>query len=106
MAKVIIGCRLPNGLTLTHPVTRERVTLAGLHSAKIIGAKHVTTEVDADFWDTWKAAYPEYAPLKTGAIFEAKNETDAKAKAIELRDEKTGFEELKPDAMGVKPAEK
>lgn len=105
--KVIIGCKLPNGLTLIHPAQpHERVTLAGLHSSKIIGATHVTTEVDQDFWDTFKAAHKDYAPLKSGAIFEARNETEALAKAKELKKQKTGFEAMEPESAGVKPAGK
>jgi hypothetical protein len=103
---VIIGCRLPNGLTITHPVSKQSATIAGLHSSKIIGATHVTTEVDQEFWDTWKVAYKDYAPLKTGAIFEARSETEALAKSKELRKEKTGFEPMAQDAAGVKKADK
>lgn len=106
MAKILIGCRLPNGLTITHPVTKDKVTIAGLHSSKIIGATHVTTEVDADFWETWKTAYSDYAPLKVGAIFVARSETEAQGKAKELRKEKTGFEPMAQDAAGVKKAVK
>lgn len=107
MAKIIIGCRLPNGLTLHHPVTGEAVTLDGLHKSKIIGATHVSTEVDAEFWDAWKTKFKDYAPLKAGAIFEARSETDALAKAKELRKERTGFEPMQTDgkdqrASGVK----
>jgi len=103
MAKILIGCRLPNGLTLHHPISTEKITLAGLHSSKIIGATHVSTEVDSEFWDAWKVAYKDYAPLKSGAIFEARNETEALAKSKELRKEKTGFEPMQQDAAGVKP---
>jgi hypothetical protein len=106
MAKILIGCRLPHGLTIAHPTTKHEVTLAGLHSSKIIGATHVTTELDADFWQTWKTAYSDYAPLKNGAIFEARSETEAQAKAKEYRKEKTGFEAMAPDAAGVKKADK
>ena len=106
MAKIVIGCRLPNGLTLTHPITKDKVTLAGLHSAKMIGSTHVSTEVDQDFWDVWKAAYKDYAPLKSGSIFEARNETEALAKSKELRKETTGFEPIKQDAAVVKKLDK
>jgi len=104
MAKILIGCRLPHGLTLTHPATKVQVVVAGLHSSKIIGATHVTTEVDADFWQTWKTAYSDYVPLKTGAIFEARSDSEALGKAKELRKEKTGFEPMAQDAAGIKPA--
>jgi hypothetical protein len=104
--KIVIGCRLPNGLTLTHPTTKQKVTLAGFHSSKIIGADHMTTEVDADFWAAWKTAYPDYVPLKSGAIFAASNVTQALGKAKDLLKEKTGFEPLAQDAAGVKKADK
>lgn len=113
MAKVIIGCKLPNGLTLTHPGNKEqKVTLAGLNKAPVIGATHVITEVDQDFWEAWKKAYsdengkPTYQPLASGAIFEAKNSTDAAAKGKELAGEKTGLEPMDREAHLIKPADK
>ena len=112
MAKIVIGCRLPNGLVLTHPISGETLTLEGLHKAKIIGSTHVSTEVDADFWEEWKTSMgKDFAPLKTGAIFEARNETEAISKSKELRKEKTGFEPMATDgkdprATGTKKADK
>lgn len=107
MAKILIGCRLPNGLILQHPESKAKVTIAGLHSSKIIGAKHITTEVDAEFWAAWKAAYAsDFKPLKTGAIFEAASASAAESKAKELEKEKTGFEPMAKEALGVKPSEK
>lgn len=104
MAKLVIGCKLPNGLTLVHPKQKGvRVTLAGLNSARIIGATYVTTEVEQDFWDSFKAAHSDFAPIKTGAIFEARSGTEAQAKAKELKDEKTGLEPIQQDAAGVTP---
>jgi hypothetical protein len=102
---VIIGCKLPNGLTLTHPVSKEQVTVAGMHASKVIGSTHMNTPVDAEFWAAWKTAYSDYAPLKNGSIFEARNETEALAKSKELRKEKTGFEPMAQDAAGVKKAD-
>ena len=107
MAKVIIGCRLPHGLVLSHPLEPGvKVTIAGMNSSKIIGATHVTTEIDADLWDAWKIIHKDFKPFVSGAIFEAKSEADATAKAKELKKEKTGFERLAPDAHGVQPANK
>ena len=106
MAKILIGCRLPSGLVLQLPESEKKVTLAGLHSSKIIGATHITTEVDADFWEKWKSLHKGYQPLKTGAIFEASSAGQAEAKGKELAKEKTGFEPLKKDAKGITPAEK
>lgn len=108
--KVTIGCRLPHGLTLCHPnpEIKTKVTLAGLHSSKLVdrtgapAASYVTTEVDADFWEVWKTAYSSFTPLRTGAIFEARSEQEAKQKALDLQKVKTGFEPLASDAHGVK----
>lgn len=99
--KILVGCRLPNGLTITHPETKQAVTLAGLRSVKIIGSTYATTEVDADFWATWKKVYSDYAPLKNGAIFEARSGTEAKEKATDLEGEKTGLEPMPQEAAGV-----
>lgn len=109
MAKIIIvGCRLPHGLMIHNPLDPEqKVTLNGLNKTKIIGATYATTEVDAEFWETWKAAHEgSFAPLDSGAIFEARSATEAADKAKELVKEKTGLEPLAPDANGVKPVDK
>ena len=104
---VTIGCRLPHGLVIHHPLKPEhKVELAGINKAVIIGATHVTTEVDGEFWDAWKLAHKDFAPLKSGAIFEAKSESEAKAVARELVKEKTGFEPMPQEGAGVKPADK
>jgi len=111
MAKILIGCRLPNGLLLHHPDKEKRdshktIKIAGLRDSQIVGAPYVTTEIDADFWEAWKTAYSDYAPLKNGSIFEANSAANAQAKGKELAKERTGFEPMKQDAMGVKPADK
>jgi len=108
MAKVIIGCKLPHGLVIENPMNpNERVTLNGLNKSLIIGAKHATTEVDADMWKLWKATNKDFGPLKNGAIFEAKDAASAKSIAKETEKEKTGFEAMDPKdkASGVKPAD-
>lgn len=108
MAKVLIGCRLPNGLVLHHPDKQRRnisVVLDGAKNAKIIGSGFALTEVDAEFWEVWKTAYRDYSALKNGAIFEAASVKQAEDKGKELRNEKTGFEPMKKDAGGVKPVE-
>jgi len=104
---ILIGCRLPHGLVLSHPLKKDvKVTLNGLNSSRIIGADYVTTEVEADLWEAWKLTRSDFAPLKSGAIFEARNESEAASIAKELRGEKTGLEPMPKDAAGVKPAEK
>jgi hypothetical protein len=108
MAKqVTVGCKLPNGLTLEHPLNPDvKVTLNGLNRITIIGADHATTEVDGDFWDHWHAVNKEFPAVKSGAIFVAKNPNEVAAIAKEFKGRKTGFEKMKKDAEGVKPADK
>lgn len=114
MPTVLIGCRLPHGLTLTHPnpEIEVTVTLAGTWSNPLRkpdgspAVDHVVTPVDAEFWEIWKTAYRSYAPLKKGSIFEARSEQDVAAKMKDLRKVKTGFEPISPDAMGIKTLSK
>lgn len=111
MAKetVLIGCRLPHGLTIKHPNSDRKGATAkinGMNQSVIKGATYTTTSVDAELWAAWKAAYPDYTPLRTGAIFEARTEDEAKFKGKELAKEKTGLEPLKQEDHGVKIADK
>lgn len=104
---VVVGCRLPHGITLHHPMKPEQtVTLKGANRATIIGAEHGTTEVDADFWGVWESTHKEYAPLKSGAIFVAKSAADVEAAATERKGEKTGFERIDPKAAKKNGVEK
>lgn len=109
---VTIGCRLPSGLVLE--VNDKRVPIAGQRQAQegrpiiLLSQDDVGfTEVDADFWEAFKKRVgPEFAPIKSGAVFEAKNPGEAKAKARELKKEKTGVEPLPQEAPGIKSADK
>ena len=103
---VLIGCKLPHGLILDHPLdVSKKVELAGLNKAIIIGADCATTPVDGEFWETWKTVHKDHPALKSGAIFEARTTEEVKAKAKELKEEKTGFEAMPQEAMGVKVAD-
>ncbi len=112
MAKetVLIGCRLPNGIILTHPQTKVQVKISGTSGERLESGVYLppracaTTEVDAEFWAAWKAAYAGFPPLKNRALFEARNEQEAAAKAKEVQKERTGFEQMPQAAVidGVK----
>ena len=108
MAKiVVVGCKLPHGIILEHPMQPEvKVELNGLNKTVIIGADHATTEVDADFFEQWAAVNKEFPAVKSGAIFVAKNLVEVQAIAKENKDRKTGFERMEQKALGVKPADK
>lgn len=111
MAQTItIGCRLPSGIVLELP-GKPHVHLNGQRQAQersriilLSEDDYGLTEVDADFWAEWKRVYGGsgdnmFAPLKNGAIFEAKNASEAKAVQKELKNEKTGHEPM-PQAQG------
>ena len=106
MAKetVLIGCRLPNGLVLHHPKNRNlTVKLAGTYETKLESGLFVPprpytlTPVDAEFWAAWKEAYVGFPPLKTRAVFEARSDQEAGAKAKDTA--KTGFEPMEKNAV-------
>ena len=108
MAQITIGCRLPSGLIIK--VGDKSVELEGQRQTQkrspvilLSNDDYGTTEVDASFWEAWKQAVGEdFAPLKSGAIFEAKNQTEASAKAKDLKSKKTGHEPMTQDDGGVK----
>lgn len=112
MATVTIGCRLPNGLEIQ--VGDKKVELAGQNQRyKELGIEIIllkdddygTTEVDASFWDAWKAQVTDkFGPLESGAIFEAKNTNEAKAKAVDLKAKKTGHEAMPQSDGAIKAA--
>ena len=94
---IVIGCRLPCGLVLEHEGVQ--VTLAGQNQNKqgiilLSQDDYGETIVDSSYWAAWKKANAGFAPLETGAIFEAKNQSEAKVKQKELKKEKTGHEPM------------
>lgn len=107
MANITIGCRLPSGLIidLMKDGKKVEVELAGQRQTQarssiiiLSNDDYGTTEVDASFWEEWKASVgADYAPLASGAIFEAKNTNEAGAKAKDLKDKKTGHEPAKQE---------
>lgn len=100
MSTVTIGCRLPSGLILQ--VGDKFVELAGQRQTQqrspiilLSADDYGTTEVEASFWEAWKAIVgAKFAPLESGAIFEAKTVKEADAKAKDLKGKKTGHEPL------------
>lgn len=112
---VVIGCRLPCGLILDltdASGNQVKVELNGQNSAQenspiIILSKrdYGITYVDADFWAEWKKQYAGFPALKVGAIFEAKDERNAKSAHAELQDEATGHEPMPQNSGGVKTDE-
>lgn len=112
MSTITIGCRLPSGIVLDIGDHSAKVELAGQRQAQARSSIIIlndddfgTTEVDAQFWEAFKKRVgPDFAPLKSGAIFEAKSEKEAKAKAKDLKGQKTGHEPISQDEAGITKA--
>lgn len=107
--KVTVGCKLPNGIILEHPMDPSiKVEIAGLNKVTIIGAGYASTDVDADFWEVWHNANKTFSAVVSGAIFASKSSNDVKAIAKEFADRSTGLEPMKKKgdkrAAGVKTA--
>lgn len=107
---VTIGCRLPCGVVLE--LNGVKKVLAGQRQTQERSPIIILSEddygltlVDADFWEAWKIAHAGFAPLENGAIFEAKDEKEAKAVHRELKKEKTGHEPMPQIASGIKSAD-
>lgn len=111
---ILIGCRLPNGVEIEAVDASgkmQRVTLLGQNSAQarspiiiLSPEDYGLTEVDEAFWAAWKKGFAEFPPLLNGAIFEAKDEKEAKAKHKELKDVKTGLEGVSQTDKNIEQA--
>ena len=122
MATVIVGCKLPSGLTLeivepgkddagkigTMPrPAGKRIHLNGANSlrreASALGVPMLAeypfgiTRVDEDFWKQWLARHQDFDFVKNGMIFAVQDEKAAKSEARDrFHDVKTGLEPKKP----------
>lgn len=99
MAKtVLFGCKLPHGIIL-RGTRGQQIVLNGLNTSLIPGGFGIT-HVDEIEVEYIKAAYKDFAPFKSQAIFTpgSSKVSDAAAMARELTDERTGFEGVNPDA--------
>lgn len=92
MAKVIVGCKLPNGLMIQ--VSDAAVKINGANSTTIVGG-YGLTEVDEAFWTQWKKEHADWPMVKNELIFAQVKPKDAEAAAEERRDQKTGLEQMK-----------
>jgi hypothetical protein len=101
--KVIVGCKLPHGLVISHPNAPEKkAVIQGLNKSIIKGASHVMTHVDADLWEAWASTHKDFPALKSKAIFVAKTQDEADGKSKDLSKVKTGLEPMPQEALGVK----
>src|SRR5580765_5333748 len=104
MPTVTVACKLPNGLQLELE-GKPRVIIKGTSvpygaPTHDVGGYALTPNVDADFFNEWQAKYKDYVPVKRGLIFAYTKPQDATARAMEMRDEKSGLEPIDPDKPG------
>jgi hypothetical protein len=101
--KVIVGCKLPNGLIIQ--MGDKTVELKGANSTEIIGG-HGITSVDKDFWDAWYAANLDFPAVEKELIWASKNEKEAAVEAKEKAREIPDFDGVSQVEKGIKPADK
>lgn len=96
----------------------KRVRLNGWHEASGAGAitraglvpppsalrptSGITKNVPRDFWEAWKKAHPDMLKRLNGVIFEATDDVEAAAKAIDANQVPTGLEPLDPSKLPVR----
>lgn len=94
--KVIVSCKLPHGLIID--VNGVKVELAGRNQSRILSNESFgTTEVDADFFESWLKENPNHKSVKAGLIFANSSEKSAKSEAKEKEKNKTGSEQIKAE---------
>lgn len=108
MKTVLIGCRLPHGLSFTGQ-SGNVIKLNGMNTSLVEGG-HGLTHVDADDAAVFFVTHSEFAPVKSGAVFTHQTADAASIHdmAQEIKGERTGFEGLDPAApiAGLKPEDK
>lgn len=115
MAKVYVGCKLPNGLIMEllepHPQERSlvpnqqtgpRVELNGANSVRIERTNPQDlgfgiTTVDEEFAKAWFEANKNVPYVKEGLVFMVASEAAARGEAKDRKSELTGLEPLRTD---------
>lgn len=98
MSKVLIGCKLPNGMTLDG--MNGPITLNGANTSLVIGGDFGVTTVDADEAAYLFAAYDQHSAFQSKSIFthNTKSVDDLADMAEDLKGQSTGLEGINPTA--------
>lgn len=108
MSNVLIGCKLPQGITVNinaHDPASGKLVLNGMNTSLVHGGYGITS-VEKSSAEMFFATHADYDPVKAGAIFT--HNTDKVADLIDvaadLKGEATGFEGMDPSApmAGIK----
>ncbi|MFZ4835767.1 hypothetical protein [Rouxiella sp. Mn2063] len=97
----IIGCKLPNGLTIGPE--GQQVKLAGTNDSLLINGFGITRDVPTDAWDNFTKLFAGQPLLTNGIVFAVTDEKSAKDASKERASQKTGLERLDPNKQSTKP---
>ena len=96
--KVIIGCKIPNGLILQ--VGEQCVNIKGANSSRLVFGYGVTSDVSLDFWEAWLAENKDRDLVKNGLIFANNDVKSTKDNLKDGQNNPSGLEPLDPDQSG------
>jgi len=99
--KYIIGCKLPSGLTISYE--GQNMTLAGANDSLLINGFGITRDVPADLWEGFEKTFADQLLIKNGIVFAVTDDKSAKDASEELKDQKTGLEQLDPNKQATDP---
>lgn len=105
MATVTVACKLPNGVHLDIR-GRGRVTLRGTAVAFgvapviVPGGYALTPDVDEDWWNAWLDLSRDLDIVKKQIVFAMPKPVEARARAREMAELRTGLEPMDPDKPG------
>lgn len=102
--KIIVGCRLPHGLSVT--VNGVRVTFSGasrgvkseegVFTPFGVNGCGITRDVDGEWFDTFLGLYADAPYVQKGLIFQIKSENAIHDTTRERKGLKTGMEQVVP----------
>lgn len=105
MTKVVIGCKLPNGIYMQ--VGEKTQVINGFNASIVEGGHGITYDVPKDLWEAWLAENKNRDLVKNGFIFAHGKDKDTKEEAKEKKENKSKTEPLEQKSgEGVAPADK
>lgn len=100
-ASYVIGCKLPNGLSIRHG--EKTITLVGANASLLVNGFGITKDVPAEAWEGFEKAYKDSQLIRNGIIFAVTDEKSAEDASLERSKQKTGLEQADQKSAGVEP---
>lgn len=104
--KIIVGCKLPHGLTVS--VNGVTVTFNGASQGLgvitpcSVNGSGITREVDLDWFAAFLKAYADAPFVKKELIYQIKSEAAVQGETSDRKKVKTGMEQIVPDTGDAK----